>query len=587
MDMGELYNQRYQDWNDYVVTTYSINQKRNGIELTYAHVPSDSIRARLKCHGWKWSSYSKVWYTHYSEEALLFAKSECSLTETRRKLIKRIPVFYRNHCGYSDEQLLHLSKSRFDDVAKYGTLAAIAKELLFETLPDASLSYLTEIYLRIMRDEKYRNKFINKIPRSCYTKTSSGKYIIRDNLQKTTHSESVVTDSLFAQLELKQSRFWNTLEIFGGELKPIDRTAFEVSNYRKAYVKSSNKAYMQPSSRKEYHLFIILASLTLDYDDFLTRTIKEELEKELEAAMLPNSEDKNFYLLAIYSHIVGNRELTNSLLDKLIEKETAKSIITKKESLFSKYAPENQTASQAQQDAADLDKKQRLMLPMLPSNSKENYGAIKSFRYSLWMHNYQNYNQRKDPSVDIQLTQGSDNTISVFANFGGKAALYRGDISDYICKGNLNKIIRPILFRKDYYAQDDLEISGLDIRNWETYSFDNEWFLKQCIAEEQPKHCTTTEYFSLEIVFDNSKRICAQGYRNNCCDNMIDALFRNYDMMRVFSAWNVSSSDYASLLLPYPNDILEERWYKAQQNPYECISASHYGPVAELDDDIW
>ena len=322
------------DWDDYVVTTYSINKSRNGIELSFAKVPSDRLRGHLKRAGWKWSYYSSVWYIRYSEESLKFAQNVCSLTEKRKELIAKMPEFYRNHCGYTEERLLHLSKVQFDKVAKYGTLKSIAKEILLDTLPDASLSYLSEIYLRIMRDEKYREEFIKKIPKNRYYTSQTGKRTLNDDQQNRSLSEKDITDSMLAHLMLKQSRFWDALAVFGGELRPIDRTAFEVSNYRNAYVSSTKQEYWKPSSRKEYHLFIILCSLTLDYDDLLTRTIKSELQKELQTALSNESTvGCNYFLLAIYSHIIGNAELANSLLDQLIEKETAKSIILKKNRL--------------------------------------------------------------------------------------------------------------------------------------------------------------------------------------------------------------------------------------------------------------
>lgn len=331
-----MYNPWHQYWDDYVVTTYSINKKLNGIELSFAKVPSDRIRGCLKRAGWKWSYYSSVWYIRYSEEALQFAENVCSLTEKRKELISKMPEFYRNNCGYTEERLLHLSKFQFDKVAKYGTLKSIAKEILLDTLPDASLSYLSEIYLRIMRDEKYREEFIKKIPKNRYHTSQTGKRTLTDVPQNRILSEKEITDSMLNHLMLKQSRFWDALAVFGGELRPIDRTAFEVSNYRNAYVSSTKQEYWKPSSRKEYHLFIILGSLTLDYDDLLTRTIKAELQKELQIALSNEETDGcNYYLLAIYAHITGNEALTNSLLDKLIEKETAKTIILKKNRLRS------------------------------------------------------------------------------------------------------------------------------------------------------------------------------------------------------------------------------------------------------------
>lgn len=325
------------DWNNYVVTHYSINVSRDSIELNYARVPSVETRNRLKSDGWKWSSYYGVWYKKYSEEALQFAKLECALTEKRKMYIERMPAFYRSHCGYSEEELLRISKPLFDRVAKYGTLSQIAKSLLMDTLPDASLSYLAEIYLRAFRDEKYRDLLIKKIPQNVYQVSSSGKYSLRDEKADTSPA-TVLDDNWLSQFQLKQTKFWETLSVFGRELRPIDRTAYAVSNYRNSYISSTNSDYLHPTSRKEYHLFKILASLTVDYDDLLVRTIKNDLRKELDIIIRCDISDPDYYLLAIYAYIIGNMEYVSKFLDAVIEHETAKGIILKSEKQFKKYS---------------------------------------------------------------------------------------------------------------------------------------------------------------------------------------------------------------------------------------------------------
>ena len=251
---------------------------------------------------------------------------------------------------------------------------------------------------------------------------------------------------------------------------------------------------------------------------------------------------------------------------------------------------ENHAIPQVQGKMQALDEKINSILAILSSTNVEVFGAIKSFRYSLWMYDYTNFLLRKDPSIDIHLSQNDDDTIEVFANYGGRTALYNGDVSEYVCKGNLDKIIRPYLFTNDNYAEDNYEILGLDIRDWETYSFDNEWLSKQCPPEEYQECCEAISCFELEIRFDNDKAISAFGYCNSCCDEMIDVLFLSYEMMRLFSAWTVKLSEYSSLFLCVPNDEVEQRWQKAQNNPYELVSASHYSPVDEPEDDtveIW
>lgn len=53
--------------------TISHNQEKQGIEIRFAERPDDSVLARLKSHGWRWSRFSKCWYTRQSDAAEAFA----------------------------------------------------------------------------------------------------------------------------------------------------------------------------------------------------------------------------------------------------------------------------------------------------------------------------------------------------------------------------------------------------------------------------------------------------------------------------------------------------------------------------------
>ena len=49
------------------------NIEKAGIEIRFADRPDDSILARLKSHGWRWSRFSKCWYARQSDSAEAFA----------------------------------------------------------------------------------------------------------------------------------------------------------------------------------------------------------------------------------------------------------------------------------------------------------------------------------------------------------------------------------------------------------------------------------------------------------------------------------------------------------------------------------
>jgi hypothetical protein len=55
--------------------TVSENPERGGVEIKFSAKPSESVLARLKGHGWRWSKFGKCWYKKASPEALAFARS--------------------------------------------------------------------------------------------------------------------------------------------------------------------------------------------------------------------------------------------------------------------------------------------------------------------------------------------------------------------------------------------------------------------------------------------------------------------------------------------------------------------------------
>lgn len=55
--------------------TVTRNEAKNGIEIRFASRPGDDVLANLKANGWRWSRFSKCWYTRASEEAQKFAET--------------------------------------------------------------------------------------------------------------------------------------------------------------------------------------------------------------------------------------------------------------------------------------------------------------------------------------------------------------------------------------------------------------------------------------------------------------------------------------------------------------------------------
>lgn len=50
------------------MTTYAINPEKNGIEITFSQIPSETTRATLKAQGWRWSRFGGFWYNRNTPE---------------------------------------------------------------------------------------------------------------------------------------------------------------------------------------------------------------------------------------------------------------------------------------------------------------------------------------------------------------------------------------------------------------------------------------------------------------------------------------------------------------------------------------
>ena len=57
------------------MTTYTLNEKFNGIEITFDSKPSADIRTQLKDNGFRWHNKKALWYAKNTPERLTLAES--------------------------------------------------------------------------------------------------------------------------------------------------------------------------------------------------------------------------------------------------------------------------------------------------------------------------------------------------------------------------------------------------------------------------------------------------------------------------------------------------------------------------------
>lgn len=309
---------------------------RNGticINIKYKWKPSEQSRFLLRDNGWKWDRYDRIWYAPYSKENYLIALKEFEFFQQkkevlfkRKKMIDRMPVFYQQHCGYSKDELMMLSSDEFNQVEKHGTLRAIAESIILESLPEASLAFLKEIYLLVVKNDEYREKFIKKIPKDLYYVDKRGKKHLKNTGGINDVYVNLADSSSVLATAIHTNPFWEALQLYGDGLYPINRTAYEVANYRNAYLAKENQ-YYKPQTRREYYLYSIIENLSLDYDDLLTRTIKNELRKEIQLTSDSQNKQVDYFLLAIYAVITRDEQQVKTLVSKYVVQKTAKEVI--------------------------------------------------------------------------------------------------------------------------------------------------------------------------------------------------------------------------------------------------------------------
>lgn len=68
------------------MTTYALNTRLNGVEISFDSKPEKGILDSLKANGFRWSPKKSIWYAKQSEGTLSFAKTICGDTGTETKV---------------------------------------------------------------------------------------------------------------------------------------------------------------------------------------------------------------------------------------------------------------------------------------------------------------------------------------------------------------------------------------------------------------------------------------------------------------------------------------------------------------------
>ena len=64
------------------MATFKLNEKFNGVEITFNAKPGTETRTSLKEAGFRWNPKTSVWYTRKTDDAIAFAKVICESKET-------------------------------------------------------------------------------------------------------------------------------------------------------------------------------------------------------------------------------------------------------------------------------------------------------------------------------------------------------------------------------------------------------------------------------------------------------------------------------------------------------------------------
>lgn len=67
------------------MTTYTINPKFNGIEISFDSIPSASIRSTLKANGFRWFPARSIWYAKQTPERLDMVKALVDGKEAKKE----------------------------------------------------------------------------------------------------------------------------------------------------------------------------------------------------------------------------------------------------------------------------------------------------------------------------------------------------------------------------------------------------------------------------------------------------------------------------------------------------------------------
>lgn len=73
------------------MTTYSLNNQLNGVEIKFDSKPTTEILEKLHANHWRWSKYKQLWYNKQTKENIQFAKeiSENIVTNDLKNIVTK------------------------------------------------------------------------------------------------------------------------------------------------------------------------------------------------------------------------------------------------------------------------------------------------------------------------------------------------------------------------------------------------------------------------------------------------------------------------------------------------------------------
>ena len=129
--------------------TITLNEKLNGVEISFDTKPTSEILSQLKTSGYRWHNAKKIWYARQSEETVLLAEKIAEYkTEDEAKTVTKakneiLPLFARVQF---DEDI---NNHEFAKSHSTKEIAAEVRKHIKSRFPECKFSVTSSSYGRI------------------------------------------------------------------------------------------------------------------------------------------------------------------------------------------------------------------------------------------------------------------------------------------------------------------------------------------------------------------------------------------------------------------------------------------------------